>query len=109
MALFYSLSLFQVKEMRHDVPNSCLITLCHLKELMIEQIWGLPKLDVIYVRLTVPLFYSVFLFQVKEMRHDVPNSCLITLCHLKELMIVQIWGLPQLDDMYEVYSVPLSG
>ena len=55
----------------------------------------------------MPLFYSLSLVQVKEMRHDVPNSCLITLCHLKELMIVQIWGLPQLDAMYEVYWAPI--
>ena len=55
----------------------------------------------------MPLFYSLSLFQVREMRHDVPNSCLITLCHLKELMIVQVWGLPQLDAMYEVYCAPI--
>ena len=40
------------------------------------------------------------------MRHDVAHSSLMTLCRLKTLVMIQIWGLPQLDAMYEVYCAP---
>ncbi|XP_053378340.1 uncharacterized protein LOC123529192 isoform X8 [Mercenaria mercenaria] len=43
---------------------------------------------------------------IQEMRHDVAHSSLITLCRLKTLVMIQIWGLPQLDAMYEVYCGP---
>ncbi|KAL4225908.1 hypothetical protein ACF0H5_013896 [Mactra antiquata] len=43
---------------------------------------------------------------IQEMRHDVGHRCLITLCRLKTLVLIQIWGLPQLDAMYELYCGP---
>ncbi|KAK3608331.1 hypothetical protein CHS0354_030785 [Potamilus streckersoni] len=43
---------------------------------------------------------------IRDMRQDISHSCLITLSRLKQLMLVQIWGLPQLDLNYELYSAP---
>ena len=40
------------------------------------------------------------------MKHDVAHSSLITMCKLKTLVMIQIWGLPHLDAMYEVYCAP---
>lgn len=37
------------------------------------------------------------------MRHDIAHSALITMCHLKELAMVQIWSLPQLQLLHELY------
>ncbi|XP_052781074.1 uncharacterized protein LOC128217749 isoform X5 [Mya arenaria] len=43
---------------------------------------------------------------IQEMKHDVAHSCLITMCRLKTLVLIQIWGLPHLDPMYEFYCGP---
>nr|XP_019923445.2 uncharacterized protein LOC105329771 isoform X14 [Crassostrea gigas] len=40
---------------------------------------------------------------IQEMRHDIAHSALITMCHLKELAMVQIWSLPQLQLLHELY------
>ncbi|KAH3816567.1 hypothetical protein DPMN_118085, partial [Dreissena polymorpha] len=43
---------------------------------------------------------------IQEMRHDVAHKSLITLCRLKTLVLIQVWGLPQLDLMHEFYCAP---
>nr|XP_022297802.1 uncharacterized protein LOC111107104 isoform X12 [Crassostrea virginica] len=40
---------------------------------------------------------------IQEMRHDIDHSALITTCHLKELAMIQIWSLPQLQLLHELY------
>ncbi|XP_048253112.1 uncharacterized protein LOC124133882 isoform X3 [Haliotis rufescens] len=43
---------------------------------------------------------------IEDMRHDPGHDSLITLCLLKELMQIQIWSLPDLALVHEVYCAP---
>ncbi|XP_061195425.1 uncharacterized protein LOC133203675 isoform X2 [Saccostrea echinata] len=40
---------------------------------------------------------------IQEMRHDISHNALVTLCHLKELAMIQIWSLPKLELKHELY------
>ena len=43
---------------------------------------------------------------VVDMRHDAVNNCLMTVCDLLEAYHIQVWSLPQLVLLHEVFTAP---
>ena len=43
---------------------------------------------------------------VVDMRHDPTHSCLLTMCDLQQAHHLQLWSLPQLTLLHQVFTAP---